>query len=113
VVHAVVLARVLDAHHVTNALHHADGGMVAGLVGTQGANLPVRDHPAFPAVADFVPEPVDGLREVMDILLRLPKEVKSQPKGAATPHPGKGADGFDRVGQEFGRIFLFIGHGSR
>ena len=101
------------AHHVTDTLDHADGAMVAGTVRAEGAGFLVGDHAAFLAVADIVPEAVDGLREMVDVLLRLAKQVQGQPERAATAYAGQRADGFDRIGKEFGRVFLFIRHGSR
>ena len=98
VVHAVVLAGILDAHHVADALDHADGAVVTGAVRTERARFLVGNHAAFLAVADVVPEAVDGLREMVHVLLRLPEQVQGQPERAAPADARQRADGFDRIG---------------
>ena len=112
-IHAVVLAGILDAHHVADALDHADGAVVTGAVRTERARFLVGNHAAFLAVADIVPEAVDGFREMMHVLLGLAKQVQGQPERAAPADARQRADGFDRIGKEFGGVFFFIRHDNR
>ena len=110
VIEAMILAGRLDTHHVADALHDADLTVVPPAVAAVGADLPVRNHPALPTVMDLIPEPPDGIREMMDMLLRLFQQVKGQPQGTAPSHPREGRNRIDRLSQQGGGIVLLICH---
>lgn len=115
VVETVVLACRLDAHHVADRLDHADGAAVAGAVGTDGADVGVRDHPALPAVFHIVPQRGNRLDEMVHVLLRLLEQVHRKTKGTPPAYARKSAYCFDCIFQQLGRIvpvheMLFAGH---
>jgi hypothetical protein len=45
----------------------------------------------------LVPQPVDGLREMMHVFGRLAQQVQSQTQGAASAYAGQRPDRLDRL----------------
>ena len=103
-VHSPVLPGVLYTHHVPDALDHADGAVVPGLVRADGAAVPVRNHHAGLAIAHIISQAVYGRGEVMYVVRRLAQKVQSQAQSAAGAHSREGADGFHSVFQQLGWI---------
>ena len=106
----MVLARVLDAHHVPDILDDTDGPVVTGPVRTYGAEFFVRNHEAFPAIPGLLPEPYKGRGKMTDILLGLPQKVQGKTQGAALAYSRKRADGTHGIFKKPGRIFLRYRH---
>ena len=82
-VYAAVLLCVFNRHHILYILHYADGGVVAGCVSTDAAEVFVRDVMTFLAILYLSFQVDDGLAKVFDAVLILPQDVESQAQGRA------------------------------
>ena len=102
----MVLPGIFDAHNIPDAFNHADGPVVTGPVGTDGADLVVRNHRADPAVTGLVTKVVDGGGKVVDILGRLLQKMEGKPEGAPSPNPWKRAYGINGIRQQLRGIML-------
>ena len=109
-VESMVLTGRLNGHDVTDALHDTNLSVVPPAVAAIGAKLPVRNHPALPAIPDLVPKTPDGVREMMDMLLGLLQQVQGQSQSAAPSHAREGRYRIDRLSQQGGGIVLLICH---
>ena len=85
-IYTMILARVLNAHHITDTLHHADCLVITRLVGTYRADFIVRNHSACAAVFYIVAQMVNGSCEMMYVLGRLLQQMKRQTECAAPPY---------------------------
>ena len=106
VVYSPILAGILDAHDIPDILHHAYGAVVTVAVRADGAKPVVGDHHALGAVLHFVGQAVDGVREMVDVLLRLAQQMHCQAQGAARTHAGQRTDRLDCILEEFRRILF-------
>ena len=89
---AMILSRILDAHHIPDALDHADGPVVARLVRAYRADIIIGYHHAVTAVLHLVPEMIDSRREMMHVLLRLLEKMQGKTQCAPAADSRKGAD---------------------
>ena len=96
----MVLTCILDAHHVADILHDTDGTVVTAGVGAYGTQPVVGDHHALRTILHLVCQTVDGVSEMVDILLWLTKEVHRKAQRAARAHSGKGAYGLHGILEE-------------
>ena len=100
VIYSPVLAGILYADDVPNALDYADGTMVALTVGANRTDLSVTEHHAVRAIAGFVAEPDDSVGEMMHVLGGLTQQMQRQAQGAPAAHARQGAEGVSRIRQK-------------
>ena len=104
----VILAGILYAHDIAYAFYDTDLSPVPRSVGTDRALLVIGNHPADPAITDLVPEPVDRLREMVDVLGGLLEKMEGKAQGAPFSYSGKRADRLNRIFQNPGGIMLVV-----
>jgi hypothetical protein len=109
-VDAIVLTGILDAHHITDTFHHADGSMVPRAVRTDRTDITVRNHHTMAAIPDLVTQTGDRRSKMMHVLLGLFQKMKGQSERTASSYSGKGADGIYGILQKTRRVIFFIRH---
>ena len=88
-IQTVVLARILDTHHVLDILDDTDGGSVTRGIAADGAHLGLADVVAHPAIADFATQLDDGLAKRHRLLLVLLEQVQHETQGRLAPDAGQ------------------------
>ena len=85
-IHTVVLARGLDAHHIPDILDNADGIVVPAHIPADGTFPFVRNHHAGTAIDHLLPKSPYGIGEMPDILHRLAEKMECKPERTLLSH---------------------------
>ena len=100
-----VLLGALDGHDVARALHHADGAVVAVLVGADLADLPVGQVLANRAGANLLVRLQDGVGKLLGLVLGEVQHIKGEPLGRLAADARQAGKLLDQAGQRQHIVF--------
>ena len=107
---AMILSRILYAHHIPDVLNHADGPVIARLVRTDRADILVGYHHTVTAVLHLIPEMIDRRREMMHVLLRLSEKMQGKTQRAPATYSREGTDRIHSLFEKLWRVVFLICH---